>query len=349
MKCKKCGAEISDKSKFCNECGEKVIIPVEEKPLFTDNKSDEPLQVKEKLENRYNWTPTLITIASLISIIAIITTISNVVQSDNTTSTTPTKNYISSRYYNDYDDSVYKNYKESSYTYYDTDTNKYYDSSSEIETTKESSIIESNKYEQNSQVESRTESHTTESIVEQSSKEEKINNNTSSNGFWANGTGDYVASDLNVDNYAILHITYTGSRNFVVKLYKDDEYEDLLVNTIGDYSGDVLVEGSGNYSIEIKATDSWNITSDGLSVDDTTSFSGTGDSVTGITSHSGGNWHIKYNGERNFSVIEYGMSKGYMKLLVNKIGNYEGTVRVESGDNIFFKVHSYGDWSIEKE
>ena len=38
-----------------------------------------------------------------------------------------------------------------------------------------------------------------------------------------------------------------------------------------------------------------------------------------------------------------------MKLLVNKIGNYEGTVRAESGDNIFFKVHSYGDWSIEKE
>ena len=165
MKCKKCGAEISDKSKFCNECGEKVIIPVEEKPLFTDNKSDGPLQVKEKLENRYNWTPTFITIASLISIIAIITTISNAVQSDNTTSTTPTKNYISSRYYNDYDDSVYKNYKESSYTYYDTDTHEYYDSSSEIETTKESSIIESNEYEQNSQVESRTESHTTEGIV----------------------------------------------------------------------------------------------------------------------------------------------------------------------------------------
>lgn len=68
-----------------------MIIPVEEKPLFTDNKSDEPLQVKEKLENRYNWTPTFITIASLISIIAIITTISNAVQSDNTTSTTPTK------------------------------------------------------------------------------------------------------------------------------------------------------------------------------------------------------------------------------------------------------------------
>ena len=117
----------------------------------------------------------------------------------------------------------------------------------------------------------------------------------------------------------------------------------------GNKTGDVLVEGSGNYSLEIKATDSWDITSDGLNIDDTTSFSGTGDSVTGITSHSGGNWHIKNNGERNFSVIQYGMSEGYMKLLVNKIGNYEGTVRAESGDNIFFKVHSYGDWSIEKE
>lgn len=177
----------------------------------------------------------------------------------------------------------------------------------------------------------------------------KIVNNTSSDGFWANGNGDYVAEGLNVTNYAVLHISHTGSHNFAVTLYKDDEYEDLLVNTIGNYTGDVLVDGSGTYELEISADGDWNITSDGLSIDDTTSFSGTGDSVTGITSHSGGNWHITYSGKRNFSVVEYGESLGYMDLLVNEIGSYDGTVKAESGDNIFFKVNSYGNWTIKKK
>lgn len=44
MKCKKCGAEISNKSKFCDKCGEKVVVPIEQKPLFTDSESD----LKEK-------------------------------------------------------------------------------------------------------------------------------------------------------------------------------------------------------------------------------------------------------------------------------------------------------------
>lgn len=187
---------------------------------------------------------------------------------------------------------------------------------------------------------------TTEKVTEPPT--EKIKNNTSANGFWAEGSGDYVAENLNVTNYAVLHITHSGSSNFVVKLYKDDTYEDLLVNTIGDYSGDVLVKKSGKYELEINADGNWNITSDGLSIDDTTSFSGTGDGVTGITSHSGGNWHITNSGSRNFVVIEYGVSSGYMKLLVNEIGNYDGTVRAKSGDNIFFKVTSKGSWTIKK-
>ncbi len=187
----------------------------------------------------------------------------------------------------------------------------------------------------------------TEKITEPPAQ--KIKNNTSSNGFWAEGSGDYVVENLNVTNYAVLHITHSGSSNFAVKLYKDDKYEDLLVNTIGDYSGDVLVEDSGKYELEITADGNWNITSDGLSVDDTTSFSGTGDGVTGITSHSGGNWHITNSGSSNFVVIQYGESLGYMELLVNEIGNYDGTVKVESGDNIFFKVTSEGSWTIKKK
>lgn len=52
MKCKKCGAEISDKSKFCDKCGEKVVIPIEEKPLFTDSETD--LKEKSSAPSRFD-------------------------------------------------------------------------------------------------------------------------------------------------------------------------------------------------------------------------------------------------------------------------------------------------------
>lgn len=55
MKCKKCGAEISDKSKFCDKCGGKVVIPIEQKPLFTDSETD--LKEKSNAPSRFDEKP----------------------------------------------------------------------------------------------------------------------------------------------------------------------------------------------------------------------------------------------------------------------------------------------------
>lgn len=55
MKCKKCGAEISDKSKFCDKCGEKVVVPIEQKPLFTDSESD--IKEKSNTPSRFEEKP----------------------------------------------------------------------------------------------------------------------------------------------------------------------------------------------------------------------------------------------------------------------------------------------------
>ena len=188
----------------------------------------------------------------------------------------------------------------------------------------------------------------TEKPTEKATEKKSIENNTSTGGFYANGSGDYVANGLKVEGYGILHVSYSGSGNFSVISYEGDEYDKLLVNEIGNYSGDVLIDHAGTFNLEISGEGSWNITSSGLSVDDGTSFSGSGDSVTGITSHDGGSWHITNNGSSNFSVIEYGMYEGYMKLMVNEIGNYEGTVKADSGDDIFFEINSDGNWSINK-
>lgn len=183
-------------------------------------------------------------------------------------------------------------------------------------------------------------------------KNKTINNLTGSNNFTANGSGDYVAKGLKVENYAILNITTSGNDgNFAVTSYKDGEYEDLLVNTIDDYTGTVLVPGSGTYDLEIKCdSGSWNITSSGLKIDDKSSFSGNGDAVTGLTSHCGGSWKIKHTGSDNFSIVQYGINYGYMDLLVNEIGNYSGTVMASEKDEaVFFQVNADGAWTLEQE
>lgn len=190
---------------------------------------------------------------------------------------------------------------------------------------------------------------TTEKPKEKSTEKESIINNTSTDGFWAKGEGDYVATNLNVTGYGVLNITYSGGSNFIVKLYENDKVKKLLVNEIGNYSGSILIEDSGTFDIEIKSSGSWDITSSGLTIDDTTSFSGNGDSVTGITSHSGGNWHLTHNGGSNFIVKKYGLNSKNKELVINEIGQYDGTVKIKSGDDIFFEIIADGDWTINKE
>lgn len=178
----------------------------------------------------------------------------------------------------------------------------------------------------------------------------KIINNTSAHGFWANGNSDYVAEGLKVTGYAVLHVKHSGDSHFSVISYENGEdYDELLVNTSEPYEGDVLISHSGNFSLEINAEGDWSITSSGLSIDDSTYFSGHGDAVTGITTHDGGNWKITNDADSHFSVIEYGLNSGYMDLLVNTSEPYEGIVKAEKGDNIFFKVNSAGNWTIEKQ
>ncbi len=73
-----------------------------------------------------------------------------------------------------------------------------------------------------------------------------IDNPTSTGGWGAHGTGDYVAEGLNVEGYAVLTINYYGDGNFSVVSYENgDDYDDLLVNEIGNYSGRVLIDHGG--------------------------------------------------------------------------------------------------------
>lgn len=180
----------------------------------------------------------------------------------------------------------------------------------------------------------------------------QIDNPTSTGGWSAQGSGDYVAEGLKVEGYAVLTINYYGEGNFSVVSYENgDDYDDLLVNEIGNYSGQVLIDRGGTFDLEITADGEWTIQTSGLSIDDSTVFSGNGDFVTGITTHDGGNWEIANDGDSNFTVIQYGVKSGYMDLLVNEIGSYSGTVKCQKadGDNIFFAIKSNGNWTLKRK
>lgn len=162
------------------------------------------------------------------------------------------------------------------------------------------------------------------------------------------GNGDDVLTDINLsDGLYRAHIVYSGSGNFVVWIHDENDYKDLLVNTIGSYDGYVLIASPTSIYFEIKSSGDWSIQFEKLTNTSETSFSGNGDNVTDLFSSSAKKWHIHYEGESNFVVKGYS-TKG-TELLVNTIGSYDGNVLFEipSGGLAFFEVLSSGSWIIE--
>ena len=171
--------------------------------------------------------------------------------------------------------------------------------------------------------------------------------NPSENPNWGwQGSGDYVATGLKVSNYAVLTATHTGNSNFIVHTYDEDGRTIGLINEIGNYRGQVLIDESGIYEIEIIADGNWNITASGLSTTNSTIFSGTGDSVTPIFNTSNRVWEISHMGQSNFIVHEYDVYDD-RDGLVNEIGNYSGVVRSDLIGNCFFEILADGSWTIK--
>ena len=163
------------------------------------------------------------------------------------------------------------------------------------------------------------------------------------------GTGDDVISDIDVgEGLYRAHIIYTGQRNFVVKSYEGSEYLDLLVNEIGAYEGYVFLDGSTTtYTLVIESSGKWSIELEKLGYTEKESFSGKGDFVTPLFSSDSNTWKITYDGEHNFIVKAY--SSDGRDLLVNEIGEYDGTVyfAVPEDSYAFFEINAEGKWRIE--
>ncbi len=150
-------------------------------------------------------------------------------------------------------------------------------------------------------------------------------------------------------------ITHRGSSNFAVtNLNASGSQIDLLVNTIGNYSGTRLIdtrEGQQTAALKIEADGSWSVTLKRVSQmptwDGTGTWTGKGDTVVLIKSGSFtglDSVKITNSGKSNFVVMAYGETQD---LLVNKIGNYSGEQLMPSGTALL-EIQSDGTWSLHK-
>lgn len=170
------------------------------------------------------------------------------------------------------------------------------------------------------------------------------------------GTGDrYIDFTIPFDSAAVLDITYTGPSNFsIISRLAGDEYGDLLVNEIGNYSGRVFVPNKFDISpelvryLEVNASGPWQIIAMpiGLQPQFPSTASGQGDEVLRVATSSN-RVTFTHNGTSNFIVwahgfYSYGMTRD---LLINEIGAYNGQVPLPAGTFIF-EILADGDWTI---
>lgn len=167
------------------------------------------------------------------------------------------------------------------------------------------------------------------------------------------GTGaDVVIFDdeLGQDAFTV-HATYEGGGNFAVwSVGEDGSSIDLLVNTIGSYTGRAPLNFMDDpVGLQIEAEGPWAVTVDHLSLaprwDGDRALKRAGDDVVILENGIEGltKARITNKGESNFAVWAYGDDRD---LLVNEIGNYDGRVLIPVG-TVVLVVTSEGDWTIE--
>ncbi len=169
------------------------------------------------------------------------------------------------------------------------------------------------------------------------------------------GQGDSVPQfSIPADNAAIVHFTYHGSGNFAVfSLDSSGGQNDLLVNTIGNYDGVVLMDvstGEHSVALDVTADGPWTATiqhpSKAPAWNGQGRLAGTSDSIYRVTPATSGLTvvSVTYSGEDNFAIWTYSSESG-RDLAVNEIGSYSGQITLPSATSLL-EITASGAWSI---
>ncbi len=163
------------------------------------------------------------------------------------------------------------------------------------------------------------------------------------------GEGDTITDFFKLERHMLLFdIKYTGEGHFSTVIYgTEDEYLDLVANEIGDANYEVYISleselsyilsdfgiSGQDFFLEIQADGPWTISIEQPGFNEFnenfTSITGTGINASnayyfdcGLHKINVKHWSVV---EGHFSVVAYDITGDYVDLVVNEIGNYEGS------------------------
>jgi L-ascorbate metabolism protein UlaG (beta-lactamase superfamily) len=164
------------------------------------------------------------------------------------------------------------------------------------------------------------------------------------------GDGDGVIELPDGVSAAMVTATHDGDANFSVSALDDGNQPtgDLLVNTIGDYTGTTALGmhdlGNPATTLQVTAAGAWTITLAPLADAPALAESGEGD---GVFRYEGGaaTWNVTHDGDANFVVSYYTGADFEMSLLINEIGAYEGSIAATEGPGLVV-INADGAWTL---
>lgn len=167
------------------------------------------------------------------------------------------------------------------------------------------------------------------------------------------GSGDAVVDVQKWTSVALMRATYNGERNFIVENFDAAGNQiDLLVNTIGSYSGNQLIDiydGERTARFSIKASGPWEIQILPISAIRTEMvpglIQGVGDDVIAL---QGGvsDLFTADASQATSNFIVYALSQDDYYLVFNEIAPYTGAV-IAKGRTLLIQVKATGNWSID--
>ncbi|WP_206448096.1 TM2 domain-containing protein [Agrococcus sp. KRD186] len=147
----------------------------------------------------------------------------------------------------------------------------------------------------------------------------------------------------------IVTSSHNGSANFIVQVLdaSNGSTGDLLVNTIGAYSGTAVYGVSAfgeGVRLQVTADGAWELTIAPVASAPELAASGSGDGVF-LYGGDAGAAALTHDGAANFIVQQHSDDFLAMGLLVNDIGAYTGTVPIGAGPSVV-TVMADGNWTI---
>ena len=175
------------------------------------------------------------------------------------------------------------------------------------------------------------------------------------------GTGQEATSKFSLEKgLSIFRMTHGGDSNFAVWLLDDEgDKVELLVNEIGEFDGSkaVGIKKQGDYIVDISADGRWTITieqprpSSAPSVPKT--LKGKGQQASEAFSLDNGlaRFVMTHDGKANFAVWLLDDEGDKVELLVNEIGEFDGSkaVSIRKGGIYLLDISADGNWEIAIE